>query len=64
MAMGRLFTPLARARRLMVIISNVLLLERGGVVAAADGRETQEHVWKDVVKKRDKVKSGILEGWL
>jgi hypothetical protein len=48
----------------MVIISNVLLLERGGVVAAADGRETQEHVWKDVVKKRDKVKSGILEGWL
>lgn len=42
-------------------LSGCAISERGGIVTAADGKEVQERVWKEVSEKLEKVKPGILE---
>jgi hypothetical protein len=43
-------------------LSGCAVSERGGVVVAADGKEVQERVWREVSEKLQKIKPGILEG--
>jgi hypothetical protein len=59
MVAGRWFTQLARDPRPTV---GCAVSERGGVVVAADGKEVQERVWKEVSEKLEKIKPGILAG--
>lgn len=43
-------------------LSSCVVAERGGVVTAADGKEVQERVWREITKKLERIKPGILQG--
>jgi len=43
-------------------LSSCVVAERGGVVTAADGKEVQERVWREITEKLERIKPGILQG--
>jgi hypothetical protein len=43
-------------------LSSCVIGKRGGVVTAADGKEVQERVWKEVTEKLERVKLCIMKG--
>lgn len=43
-------------------LSNCAIAERGGIAAAADAKEVQERVWKEITEKLERIKPGILQG--
>lgn len=42
-------------------LSGCAIAKRGGVVAAADGQEVQERVWREITEKLERIKPSILE---
>lgn len=43
-------------------LSGCKVAERGGIAAAADVREVQQRVWKEICEKLERIKPDILNG--
>ena len=43
-------------------LSGCTVAERGGIAAAADVREVQQRVWKEICEKLERIKPDILNG--
>ena len=43
-------------------LGNCAIAARGGIAAAADVKEVQERVWKEIIGKLESIKPGISKG--